>query len=94
MKSFLPTLFSQKLCLRTYYDFLAGLYLDAQHALLSNNKELRYKHIYLLIVGPRRHHSMCALDDTIYLIGGFGRHRIMLQSVVCFNTRNGEILIL
>lgn len=33
------------------------------------------------ISSPRRHHSVCYLDDYIYIIGGFGRHRVIMDSV-------------
>ncbi|XP_033608877.1 uncharacterized protein LOC111868261 isoform X2 [Cryptotermes secundus] len=33
------------------------------------------------IASPRRHHSVCYLDDYIYIIGGFGRHRVIMDSV-------------
>ncbi|KAJ9578774.1 hypothetical protein L9F63_004982 [Diploptera punctata] len=30
---------------------------------------------------PRRHHSICCHGDYIYIIGGFGRHRVIMNSV-------------
>lgn len=39
---------------------------------------------------PRRHHSMVAWGKHIYLIGGFGRHRIMLDSVDRYDTQIGK----
>ncbi|XP_069689017.1 kelch-like protein 38 isoform X1 [Periplaneta americana] len=33
------------------------------------------------IASPRRHHSVCCMGDYIYIIGGFGRHRVIMDSV-------------
>lgn len=33
------------------------------------------------ISSPRRHHSVCCLGGYIYIIGGFGRHRVIMDSV-------------
>ena len=43
---------------------------------------------------PRRHHSMVAWGKHLYLIGGFGRHRIMLDSVDRYDTQTGKNLVL
>ncbi|XP_021917113.1 kelch-like protein 29 isoform X2 [Zootermopsis nevadensis] len=37
------------------------------------------------IATPRRHHSVCCLEDDIYIIGGFGRHRVIMDSVEKYN---------
>ena len=42
----------------------------------------------------RRHFMCCKLDSTIYLIGGFGKHRIIQSSVKAFNTTTGMIKFL
>ncbi|XP_049814572.1 kelch-like protein 38 isoform X1 [Schistocerca nitens] len=34
---------------------------------------------------PRRHHAVCCLNDEIYVIGGFGRHRLITASVTKYN---------
>nr|CAD7393060.1 unnamed protein product [Timema cristinae] len=34
----------------------------------------------------RRHHSVCVMGDDMYLIGGFGRHRIIMDTVEKYNT--------
>ncbi|KAK7864722.1 hypothetical protein R5R35_013610 [Gryllus longicercus] len=34
---------------------------------------------------PRRHHSVCVIDDDIYIIGGFGRHRVIMGTVERYN---------
>ena len=39
---------------------------------------------------PRRHHNMIAWGEHLYLVGGFGRHRIMLDSVDRYNTQTGR----
>ncbi|XP_068081135.1 kelch-like protein 7 isoform X1 [Anabrus simplex] len=39
------------------------------------------------LVSPRRHHSVCAMGDDIYIIGGFGRHRVITDSVHKYNIR-------
>ncbi|XP_069689027.1 kelch-like protein 25 isoform X2 [Periplaneta americana] len=33
------------------------------------------------IASPRRHHSVCCMGDYIYIIGGFGRHCVIMDSV-------------
>ena len=39
---------------------------------------------------PRRHHSTVLVDGRfLTLIGGFGKHRIMLDSVLCYDTVTG-----
>ena len=39
---------------------------------------------------PRRHHNMIAWGEHLYLVGGFGRHRIMLDSVDRYDTQTGR----
>ncbi len=39
---------------------------------------------------PRRHHSAVAWDHHLYLIGGVGRHRVILENVERFNTEIGQ----
>ncbi|XP_076040270.1 kelch-like protein 38 isoform X2 [Oratosquilla oratoria] len=39
---------------------------------------------------PRRHHMVCVLDDIIYLIGGYGKYRIIQDSVDSFDTSRGR----
>ena len=39
---------------------------------------------------PRRHHSAIGWDHFLYLIGGFGKHRILQDSVQCYDTRKGD----
>lgn len=34
---------------------------------------------------PRRHCSVCVHEDNIYIIGGFGKHRIILSSIDVYN---------
>ncbi|XP_045128596.1 kelch-like protein 30 isoform X1 [Portunus trituberculatus] len=41
---------------------------------------------------PRRHFMSCVIDSTIYLLGGFGRHRVIQSSVDSYNTASGEWL--
>ncbi|KAJ8298096.1 hypothetical protein KUTeg_024627 [Tegillarca granosa] len=38
----------------------------------------------------RRHHGMCIMGDCIYLIGGFGKYRMKLDSVEMFNCKTGK----
>ncbi|CAL4176766.1 unnamed protein product, partial [Meganyctiphanes norvegica] len=38
---------------------------------------------------PRRHHMACVLDHDIYLLGGFGKHRVVQSSVDAFDTSTG-----
>ncbi len=38
---------------------------------------------------PRRHFSMVAWGRHLYLIGGFGRHRLLLDSVDRYDTETG-----
>ena len=38
---------------------------------------------------PRRHHTAIGWDQFLYLIGGFGKHRILLDSVHCYDTQKG-----
>merc|ERR550519_374545 len=33
---------------------------------------------------PRRHHSLAFSDDHFYIVGGFGRHRVILDTLDCF----------
>uniref|UniRef100_A0A1B6EGB5 BTB domain-containing protein n=4 Tax=Clastoptera arizonana TaxID=38151 RepID=A0A1B6EGB5_9HEMI len=37
------------------------------------------------LTAPRRHHSACILNDDLYIIGGIGKHRVMLNNVVRYN---------
>ena len=39
----------------------------------------------------RRHHSLVRLENKIYLIGGFGKHRIILNTVEVLDTVSGEV---
>ncbi|XP_013404713.1 kelch-like protein 12 [Lingula anatina] len=39
---------------------------------------------------PRRHHGLCVWDESFYLVGGFGRHRLVLDSVEKYNTKTGQ----
>ncbi|KAK4293582.1 hypothetical protein Pmani_033737 [Petrolisthes manimaculis] len=41
---------------------------------------------------PRRHHMACVLGSVIYLLGGFGRHRVRQSSVDAYDTESGEWL--
>lgn len=34
---------------------------------------------------PRRHHSACSIGNDVYIIGGVGRHRVMLDTVAKYN---------
>ncbi|KAB7505144.1 hypothetical protein Anas_10456 [Armadillidium nasatum] len=36
----------------------------------------------------RRNHMMCVVDSVIYLIGGYGKHRISLTSMDAYDTIN------
>lgn len=38
-------------------------------------------HMETKLPAPRRHHSICVLNDHIFLIGGYGKHRIILDNV-------------
>ncbi|KAK3599908.1 hypothetical protein CHS0354_022493, partial [Potamilus streckersoni] len=40
--------------------------------------------------GPRRHHGMCGGDDSFFLLGGFGRYRVMLDSVERYHCTKDE----
>lgn len=40
------------------------------------------------ISSPRRHHSVCCLGGYIYIIGGFGRHRVIMDSVEKYHIRS------
>jgi len=40
---------------------------------------------------PRRHHSLVRVGSKIYLIGGFGKHRIILDTVEVLDTLTGEL---
>jgi len=42
------------------------------------------------IASPRRHHSVCCLGDYIYIIGGFGRHRVILDSVEKYHVETSK----
>jgi len=39
---------------------------------------------------PRRHHSAVSWGDDLYLIGGFGRYRVLLDNVQRLNINTGE----
>lgn len=63
-----------------------------------NNSMWRYDtftkswHLAGRLKNPRRHHTVCVMDDDIYLIGGIGRFRVALRSVERFNTQTGNYL--
>ena len=60
-----------------------------------HNKILRYNsltHVWCdlsVLPSPRRHFSLVTWDKYLYLIGGFGKHRIMLDSVDRYDTETG-----
>ena len=39
----------------------------------------------------RRHHSLAFDNDHFYIIGGFGRHRVILDKLDCFNEETNSI---
>ena len=39
---------------------------------------------------PRRHHSIAVNGNFVYVIGGFGRHRIIQNTVDRYDVINGE----
>ena len=41
---------------------------------------------------PRRQLALVAIDTDLYLIGGFGRHRIVLETVEKYDTVTGKVL--
>ncbi|XP_064111431.1 kelch-like protein 30 [Macrobrachium nipponense] len=41
---------------------------------------------------PRRHHMMCSVNSIIYVLGGFGRHRVVQSSVIAYDTESGKWL--
>ena len=41
------------------------------------------------LLHPRRHHSLVRVGTDIYLLGGFGKHRIILDSVEVLDTVTG-----
>ena len=38
----------------------------------------------------RRHHSTCILNDKVYLIGGYGKHRIALDTMTSIDLKTGS----
>ncbi|XP_046387127.1 kelch-like protein 12 isoform X2 [Ischnura elegans] len=42
------------------------------------------------LLGPRRHHTVLTLGDSMYLIGGFGKHRVLLDSMEKYSIPTGE----
>lgn len=40
------------------------------------------------LLEPRRHHAVCVMDNDIYVIGGFTKHRIITSSVHCYHSDN------
>ena len=40
---------------------------------------------------PRRHHSLAVNEDTVYIIGGFGRHRVISDKVEFFKDNSTDI---
>ncbi|XP_071447104.1 kelch-like protein 30 [Hetaerina americana] len=43
-----------------------------------------------MLLSPRRHHSVCTVGNSIYLIGGFGKHRVLLDSMDKYHIPTGE----
>ncbi|KAK8723006.1 hypothetical protein OTU49_011993, partial [Cherax quadricarinatus] len=41
---------------------------------------------------PRRHFMVCVIDSVIYILGGFGRHRVVQCSVDAYDTKAGDWL--
>ncbi|XP_071537292.1 kelch-like protein 24 isoform X1 [Panulirus ornatus] len=41
---------------------------------------------------PRRHHMVCVVDSIIYILGGYGKHRIVQSSVNAYDTESGDWL--
>ncbi|XP_042211801.1 kelch-like protein 24 [Homarus americanus] len=41
---------------------------------------------------PRRHNMVCVVDSVIYLLGGFGRHRVVQSSMDAYDTALGDWL--
>lgn len=40
---------------------------------------------------PRRHHGACGSNDSIFIIGGFGKFRDILSTVEQYDTHNGKL---
>eukprot|EP00096_Caligus_rogercresseyi_P014924 TRINITY_DN7386_c0_g1_i1.p1 TRINITY_DN7386_c0_g1~~TRINITY_DN7386_c0_g1_i1.p1 ORF type:complete len:466 (+),score=83.55 TRINITY_DN7386_c0_g1_i1:52-1449(+) len=45
----------------------------------------------LTLVDPQRHHAVCSIDEKIYLIGGYGRHRCVLDSVYVMDLNTSDV---
>lgn len=41
---------------------------------------------------PRRHQMICVVDSVIYLLGGYGKYRVVQSSVDAYDTTSGEWL--
>jgi hypothetical protein len=42
---------------------------------------------------PRRHHASCAIDKCLYLLGGFGRYRVRLNSMEKYDCDEGKNMV-
>ena len=49
-----------------------------------------WKNIFKL-ENPRRHHSLAFEENHLYIIGGFGRHRVKLDTLDCFKEETDQI---
>lgn len=56
--------------------------------MVKNDKTVLFLHFSL--PQPRRHHMACVLGSVIYLLGGFGRHRVRQSSVDAYDTESGR----
>lgn len=39
---------------------------------------------------PRRHQMICVVDSVIYLLGGYGKYRVVQSSVDAYDTTTGK----
>ncbi len=47
-------------------------------------------HVVSQLPHPRRHHTALAWDKYLYLLGGNGRHRVILDRAERLNTHTGK----
>lgn len=48
------------------------------------------KIIFFSILKPSRHLSGCCLGDDLYMLGGFGRHRVTQELVYKYSLKDGK----
>lgn len=82
-------------CLCTIFTLVNNEYND-NDVLLMDNAEGRVSETIKELSAPyrlpqpRRHQMICVVDSVIYLLGGYGKYRVVQSSVDAYDTTSGK----